>query len=181
MTLDFDSGETLVTPHGRFFDTSYQNIASPHVRTEDPSLKDRLFTEEKRKVVLVVDDDVDAAIVVSNLFRRLGCVVSMALNLKEAKRKIMTVNPDLIILDWIFGPYANGAQVLEHLANERIKAGLVDDDKTLEVVTFSALPLQWINIPGSGHFEHVDHWQKPLTEHDLVTRALSLFERREVS
>jgi CheY-like chemotaxis protein len=129
--------------------------------------------------VLIVDDDVDSALLVDSTFRSLGCETEFALDPREAQRKISSGKSDIIVLDWLLDSRVSADQVVARAMaslekferrNRRGSAG-----KT-RIITYSGLDGHDIHLPISRHYEHVDHWQKPLRRQDLARKTMALLK-----
>ncbi|MCB0415235.1 MAG: response regulator [Bdellovibrionales bacterium] len=127
--------------------------------------------------VLIVDDDIDSALLVSSIFNNLGCYTDYALNYIEAKSKINDNDLDIIILDWCLDSDIEADQLLYNCLKfqKRFASGLEETKHPL-VVTYSSLPasnIHWIHNP---RFEYKGHWDKSLTHEELVQNGLDLLD-----
>lgn len=129
--------------------------------------------------VLIVDDDIDSAILMDSLFRSFGCHTACTLEFNEAPRKISSGKADIIILDWMLGERMMADKVL----NETIY--IIEKYKSLrsqfcrqrtKLISFSSLAAEELHIPDNLYFEHFDHWRKPMDRTELIRRANTLLE-----
>lgn len=129
------------------------------------------FSAEGPTQVLIVDDDIDAALLVDSVFRKKGCETRLALTVQEARQMIAQMQADLIILDWKLSRDVNADQVLEESIAKFEAKHDVGVRKHPKVVTFSSLSGSEIHFPQSKFFEHVDHWKKPINYTDLTNKS----------
>lgn len=136
-------------------------------------LPNRLLT------ALVVDDDVDTAVAVESVFRQLGCQTDMVTNPDTLHQKIASHQTDFIILDWQLSEKLHANQVVARAAR------LIDTFSDLrhgfsisrpKVITYSVLDPSEIQFPSTGYFEHIDHWQKPISYAELTTRISEIVD-----
>lgn len=127
-------------------------------------------------IVLVVDDDIDAAEATAAVFRQMGCKTLVSSG-EDTERIIAFGDVDFIVLDWILGETKRGSQIVEKAA--KIIQNISDlRDKfhrsRPKVVTYSVLRSSQIDLPESEYFYHVDHWQKPIRQDELAMRTSEL-------
>lgn len=117
-----------------------------------------------RRLILVVDDDVDVARVISYVFESLGHSVLTAHSGKEAVEMARKYHPDLLTLDIIM-PDIDGLQVLKTLRSQ-------DDTRGIPIICISAQP-----DPGQALTSGADYYlEKPIDLEklrDIAGRALS--------
>jgi CheY-like chemotaxis protein len=153
----------------KMFTGSLDRKTQPRIHTDLHPLK--------HANVLIVDDDVDSAILVESIFRQFGCETTYALDSVEAKKQIISGKADIIILDWVLNEKTRADQVLlqsikfiekfnslkKHLQNHKIK-----------IISYSSLNENELELPKSLYFEHFDHWQKPIGRTDLIHKTSAL-------
>ncbi|MBS1969991.1 MAG: hypothetical protein JSU04_06765 [Bdellovibrionales bacterium] len=136
-----------------------------------------------RTQVLIVDDDVDSALKVETIFHHLGCQTTCALNWSEALKKMCATKPDIIIMDWLLDHEVNAAQVIKHCSktfakfNSQASSMKYRTQNRPQVITYSSLTDAEINVPQTPYFDHLDHWQKPIPQRELLIRALGLLNQ----
>jgi CheY-like chemotaxis protein len=141
------------------------------------------FIPRRNTNVLIVDDDVDAALLVASIFWQFGCNTAFALDQHEAQRRIIDGKADIIILDWKLGEQAQADHVLRQSIKTINKYMSLRERLTqhkAKIVSYSTLTDSAIHLPESHFFEHLDHWQKPMGHRDLIRRTqglLKLIER----
>jgi len=126
-----------------------------------------------------VDDDIDSALLVESVFAHLGCRTACSLTSVEARKKICSWKADVIILDWVLGP-TDAKGVVNQCIKVIDKFGVngVRGHKP-KIITYSSLALSEIDALENPYFEHLDHWKKPISQRELLTRSLALLERIE--
>jgi signal transduction histidine kinase/DNA-binding response OmpR family regulator len=110
----------------------------------------------KTKVVLVIDDEPDARLLLTHFIESCGYTVIAANSGEEGLRMAREIRPDLITLDLLM-PRMDGWQVLH-----AIKTGL--QTATIPVVVISVLAQE----KRGAVFGAVDVLQKPVTREDLL-------------
>jgi len=133
-----------------------------------------------RPHVLIVDDDIDSALKVETIFHHLGCQTTCALNWNEARKKMCATKPDIIILDWLLDHEVNAAQVIKHCSKTFSRFDRKTNYRTQnrpQIITYSSLTDAEIDVPESPYFDHLDHWQKPIPQRELLVRALGLLNQ----
>ncbi|MGE0525496.1 MAG: hypothetical protein AB7G93_00070 [Bdellovibrionales bacterium] len=130
--------------------------------------------ESRVPIVTIMDDDLDTALAAELLFKQLGCQTRVVGEPAEMPRKLSFEETDLIVLDWKLGETVRGSDVIER-ANRLIDAfsdlrGRFGQTRP-KIVTHSVLGVNEIQMPPSGYFHHLDHWQKPLPFAELVARG----------
>lgn len=122
--------------------------------------------------VLIVDDDLDSAALVNQVFQQFGCRTSISVNVSDARKYLELRNIDVIILDWKLGEHERGDEILRETIKqmERRQMQLHDQgQKFPRVITYSGAPLDEISVPESPYYAHVDHWSKSSTNYDQMT------------
>ncbi len=139
----------------------------------------RGFRETKKSPrILIVDDDTDSALLVESVFAHLGCPTLCAHTAIDAEKDICTLKADLIILDWRIDDQTDARSITEHCEKILAKYGAHRNGrKKMQIVTYSSLGAEEISYLRSEHFEHVDHWQKPIDPADLLKRSLGVLEK----
>lgn len=150
----------------RSLDTS--TAASPHVEAPRRPL-----------TALIIDDDVDTALAVESIFKQLGCQTEVITQPDDLPRKISSTRADYIILDWRLGDQLLASQVVERATRF---IDVFSDLRQMfvharpKVITYSALPYSEISFPKTEYFDHLDHWQKPISFSELALRFSELLE-----
>lgn len=135
------------------------------------------FMPQRNTHVLIIDDDVDAALLVASIFWQLGCHTTFALDIHEAQRRIIDGKADIIILDWVLSERSMADQVLNRsikTINKFLPLRQRLSQHRAKIISYSSLESSQIRLPESQFFEHLDHWQKPMGHRDLVRRAQDL-------
>ncbi len=78
---------------------------------------------EVRKKVLIIDDEVDTCLLLSNYFTKHGCDVTCSNSLSEGLQLLDVVNPDIIFLDNNL-PDGFGWEVTSFILNKKPTADL---------------------------------------------------------
>ena len=138
---------------------------------------------QKRPVVLIIDDDVDAIISLEKTVKNLGCDTLTALDAADAQKKLMAGKVDLVILDWCLDHNLEAGQILEKVARVLRKFSKQDQDqdsdsgqKKIYFVTHSSLAENQFKIPTSEFFTRIEHWQKPIHRNDLVKKTTDVLK-----
>lgn len=129
--------------------------------------------------ILIVDDDVDAAMAVQKTFGQMGCNIEFALDASEARRKIISGKADIIILDWMLDHRISADEIIAGAVERmrRFGGGRNGHSHRIKVVTYSRRPDTEVSLPESIFFEHVGHWQKPIRYPELIRKTLTLMNR----
>lgn len=145
--------------------------------------KDRKLKVELNRTkpinVLVVEDDIDSAILVDSLFRNLGCQTTCAVDPFEAKKFMVNHKADIIILDWQLGNNIMADDLLFYsikTLNKFSNSQYNPDAHKIKIVSYSSLPAGAIYVPKSPYYVHVDHWQKPINRFELIRRTTELLQ-----
>ncbi|MBC7753626.1 MAG: hypothetical protein H7Z71_05260 [Moraxellaceae bacterium] len=135
---------------------------------------------QKRPVVLIIDDDVDAVISLERTVQNLGCDTVTALDAADAQKKLMAGKIDLVILDWHLDSNIEAGEILEKVTrtlkkfsrvNNRLNEDQQQGPKKTFLVTHSSLKESEIVVPESDYFKSLGHWQKPVDRNDLVKKT----------
>jgi CheY-like chemotaxis protein len=129
--------------------------------------------------VLVVDDDVDSALLVLSIFKQFGCHTTCALNPSEAKKRISSGLADIIILDWKLSDTVmadivlqESIQFIDRFAPLRNRMR----NHKAKIISYSSLRDKDVQLPLNQYFEHVDHWQKPISRSGLIHNTAFLLQ-----
>lgn len=154
----------------------YTDRSSTRIENENNAVRHA----KKIPRVLIVDDDLDTALALEDIFRNLGCQASCVVDMQGAQRAIESGKADLIILDWMLGLEGTAEDLLEktirHIAKLDHLHKLTRHLPT-KIVSYSSLDGEDINVPASPYFRHLDHWQKPIDYRSLVRKTLGLLGR----
>jgi len=138
------------------------------------------FMPKRDTNVLIIDDDVDSALLVASIFWQFGCSTAFALDEHEARNRLIDGKADIIILDWILSEHARADKVLKRSIE------VIDKYSTLKsrhcqhrakIVSYSTLDDSAIQLPRCEYFQHLDHWRKPMLRSDLMRRAQHLLDQ----
>ncbi len=140
--------------------------------TRELSKPSKLFNRSGK--ILIVDDDIDAALLVQSIFTNLGCTTICSLTSAEAKKSIFSLNADIIILDWMLDHNIEASSLINQCSSTFKKFDHGQSRWKPKIVTYSSLDVSQISVLENPFFEHLDHWQKPLKHYDLLSRILSL-------
>jgi CheY-like chemotaxis protein len=127
--LNVTSREGAGTRFDLYFPASHEALADAPRPT---ALEDYLGSER----LLVVDDMEDQRTITASMLRKLGYQVDTAASGQEALACLAVRPADLVILDMLLGPAADGLMAYQQMveANPRQKAILVSASTTLERV-----------------------------------------------
>ena len=148
-------------------------------RTMTKSVATEIHKRTQLLQVLIVDDDVDAAVLVDSIFHECGCNTVHALDGQEAQRLISAGKIDLIILDWHLGENLTADQVIARTSVFIHKFDSLENkfkNHKPKIISYSSEPSTVIRLPESQYFEHIGHWQKPMKRPELIHRAITLLE-----
>jgi CheY-like chemotaxis protein len=138
-------------------------------------------TEKQPMNVLIVDDDADSASLVVSVFNHLGCHTVCTMTPNDAQKGICSLKANVIILDWILSDRMDAKAVTDKCSAIFSKYDFhMKDEEKPKIVTYSSLKASEIEWLTSPYFYHVDHWQKPISQRDLLKRALNLLWKLEV-
>lgn len=153
------------------FDSSY---------TIGTKKKNSDYSQNEKKLVLIVDDSLKTTTPLNIIFKNLGWETQISFDGSSAVRDIVSTSPDLVILDW-FMPDYNGGVALEKAQSaivfEQIDWKTNAANKQIPVVTFSAFPKEELNVPTFPSFNIMEHWKKPMSIRDLTINSLRLIKQ----
>ncbi|RJP31172.1 MAG: response regulator [Candidatus Omnitrophota bacterium] len=119
------------------------------------------------KLVLIIDDDADARILLAHYFEEFGCRILSAATGEEGILKAIEFRPDFITLDLVM-PGINGWEILKILKSE---AAL----NKIPVIIVSVAPKeQRIQLP-----KEVDYLHKPVDPRDLLAIIQHKLEKKQ--
>jgi DNA-binding response OmpR family regulator len=123
--------------------------------------------QTERRTVLVIDDEPDTITLLKQIFINNGFNVSGALSGKEALRKLVDVNPSIIILDLLM-PEMDGMETLEEIHKV----------SNVPVIILSAVDRKEdiVNALRAGTDDYVT---KPFNNEELIARVHSVLRRAE--
>ncbi|MGE0764734.1 MAG: response regulator [Bdellovibrionales bacterium] len=130
--------------------------------------------------VLIIDDDVDSALLVESVFAHLGCQTTCSLSSDEARRRLNSLKADFIILDWCLDHQIEASQIISQCTqtfgkfDKKIGHG---PRRKPKIITYSSLNEKEIEPLQSPYFQHIDHWQKPISHRELLSRVLHLLQK----
>jgi CheY-like chemotaxis protein len=129
--------------------------------------------------ILIVDDDADSALLFESIFAQLGCPTICSLTSLDAKKEICSLKADVIILDWLLDSGTDARSITEQCVHALEKLGVrLDGRRKAKIITCSSFSANEIDqLIQSPYFEHLDHWQKPITHSDLLKRSLNLLDK----
>lgn len=123
----------------------------------------------KNSKIIIVEDDVDAVFPINKVLKKINKNISYCMTGKEALEVIPILMPDLIILDWNLGDM-NAVSILYKLNRLLGHCG----DKTINLITYSSLEKDEVSVDSYSNFNHLAHWQKPLTINQVKHRVRQL-------
>ena len=123
----------------------------------------------ERKTVMVVDDEPDTIMLLKHIFINNGFNVSGALSGKEALRKLVDVNPSIIVLDLLM-PEMDGMETLEE----------IHKISNIPVIILSAVDRK-DDIVKALKAGTDDYITKPFNNDELIARVNSVLRRAEKS
>lgn len=125
------------------------------------------LNQAQRKTVMIIDDEPDTITLLKQIFIKNGFNVSGASGGKEALRKLMDVNPSIIILDLLM-PEMDGMQTLEEIHKV----------SSVPVIILSAVDRKEdiVRALRSGTDDFVT---KPFNNDEVVARVNSVLRRAE--
>ncbi len=137
--------------------------------------------DKKPLRVLVVDDDVESVTPLELCLEKLGCETFIVNNGYEAIHEMISSDRvyDVVILDWNM-PGMNGGQALINAQKVIIHAPTAVshwDEEKLPIITYSSKARNEIEIPNCAGFEHIGHWEKPISFLQLLNQATETFAK----
>jgi CheY-like chemotaxis protein len=130
--------------------------------------------------ILIVDDDVDSALLVDMVFRHLGCQTTCSLNFHEARKKICSLKADIIILDWCLDHEVDAGRILRQCAQSisRFNPNTGTEHRSRpKIITYSSLHESEIEALDKRYFDHLDHWRKPIGHKEMLNRVLGVLKQ----
>jgi len=135
-------------------------------------IKERLGLVKAPIRVLIIDDDIDSALVTAQAFAEVGCRAQIATTPDRALDYLTYDPPGLVVLDWVLSPALNGHDLLQSAALTLAgDSGKHHANGPLPVVSLSSTPPQSICYADSKYFRALEYWQKPFQLHELVSAA----------
>ena len=131
--------------------------------------------------VLIVDDDIDSAMLIDSIFAHLGCATIYSQSPGEAKKKICSHKADIIILDWVLDQHTNGGGVVAECEKifSRFKGDPAEAQRSRpKIITYSSLEPSEIEMHSSPYFIYLGHWKKPIAQRDLLEKALMVLKEQ---
>jgi len=104
--------------------------------------------------VLIIDDDIESAILMDSMFRQFGCTTTCTLEFNDAPKRISSGKADIIILDWMLGERMMADKVLLESIH------IIDKFKSLrsqfcqhktKIISYSSLREEQLSIPESKY------------------------------
>lgn len=128
--------------------------------------------EEKKKKILIIDDDPDFVRSTGIVLKSAGYEVLEAFSGKEGLEKSKVEKPDLYIIDLMMETYSEGSNVVQ---------ALVENEETREV---PRIMITSVDLKGPWDSYPQDEWlacdfllQKPVTPADLLNYVQKAFKR----
>ncbi len=119
------------------------------------------------RTIVVADDEADTVRLVRRIFEEKGCLVFSALEGRTAIELILTVKPDLVVLD-VRMPIVQGYDVCRYIKNR----GPSKKTKVLFLSGFSQeADIKWAESAGAD-----DYLVKPFFKEDLLGKADRLLD-----
>ncbi len=152
-------------------------IQTDQVESLIPLAKDH-FKNFKR--VLVVDDDVEMAMLMTRQLRIENCRVEYCMDGYDALENLVNHQYDLIFMDWSL-PGLNGGEVLKKIDESINRDPLIGEKWGVlkrPVVMVSAYEYEKLQLPFVENFKVVDFWEKKMGPaalkshiHDILNRS----------
>ena len=123
--------------------------------------------------VLMIDDDMESILAIETIFRQFGCYITYATEEKEASKYISSGKADIIILDWMLN---KGTLIYKSLRTIKKFKSLRHKflfNRPL-IITYSTLNRDRLCLPETNFFTHIDHWKKPLSYKEILTKTSAL-------
>lgn len=127
--------------------------------------------------VLIIEDDEDVAAATAAAFKKLGCNAIISDGKGGVSHTMSFQDVDFIVLDWMLGDDLSADQLVKRSTR------IIDAFKDLrlrfkrqhgKIITYSVLDRSEIQVPENQYFEHLDHWQKPFKQAELIAKASEL-------
>jgi len=117
-TADDSRPEKAIEPTAPFPETDQQSPpATDHSAPQTSDMPPKNFVSDRRKKILVADDELSICILVEEILASSGYTVITALDGLEAYEKVVSEKPDLVILDLLM-PKMTGFEVLKEIRKE---------------------------------------------------------------
>ena len=133
-----------------------------------------LHQPERKKKVLLVDDQVEFLVPLNLILSNLGIDATMVFDGFAARRALQEQRFDLVIIDWKM-PELDGDKCLIFADNSIFLDGV--HRSPMPYVTYSGLADENIMVPDLLFFYRVAHWQKPITISSLTQNLTGVFGR----
>ncbi len=138
-----------------------------------------MITEKGKKKILIVDDEPDMRIFISNLLDSDGFSPVTAENKTEGFKKAIEENPKVIILDMML-PGESGIQMYRDLKREKkLKNVPVIMLSTIDRETFFKVHIIRGSHPGKKMMEPDTYLKKPLEAEDLLNLVRTFTTKKE--
>ena len=132
--------------------------------------------DRKKLSVLIVEDHVGSALIISKFLSNLDCDVKIVHDGIEALGFMKSQNVDLLVLDWML-PHFNGLDLIKSLEKYISMGQLTIVGDTLPVALCSAKDHRQILIPETQHLQIVDFWEKNLGWNEIKTQATQIIKQ----
>lgn len=157
---------------GRLF-SSGSDQSQSYSQSENPSQPEAegFGPTTKRPQVLIVEDDIDVALLIEKAFVDAGCRTKRNDGLNSAHLEMAFGDYDIVVLDWSLGQTLTAREVVsraDRLINlfPDLRAKFAEFQPI--VLTESVLGAEKIDLPQCSYFAQFEHWKKPF---DLSTIA----------
>ncbi len=133
----------------------------------------------KKPKVWIVDDDEDMALLMQDGLKRFGITANVITDTHDLHRKLSFDRADFILLDWMLSTDLTADMVMKkaiRLINSISKLKTEFKEQPPQVVTYSTLEKNQINVPSSQYFEHVEHLEKSIPREDVLYRFSELIQ-----
>ena len=124
-----------------------------------------------RKHVVYVDDNLDLTRLVESELQDAGYEITIANDGEEGIETILSVQPDMVILD-VMMPLMNGWEVCKYLRNK-------EEFKDLPILMLTGVG-RLVNDMTSPLYGASDHLDKPFEMEDLIERVDTLLAKAEL-
>jgi CheY-like chemotaxis protein len=134
----------------------------------------------KKQRVLVVDDETDMRVFLSNVIETGGYDPIVAINGTEGLKRALNENPDLIIVDMMM-PQEDGLQMYQNLKyNEMLKHIPVIMLSSIDKKTFYHYQQVKNALPGKGVPEPEAYLEKPPEAEELLSLIHDMLIKRKI-
>jgi CheY-like chemotaxis protein len=134
-------------------------------------IKEKLVGMKSPIKVLIIDDDIDSALVTARAFTSAGWQTDIATTPSMALDYLYYSSPSLVVLDWALTPILSGRELLQNASLTLSERDLRVIDGPVPVVSLSSSPPQAITYDESAFFKHTESWQKPFNLNEMVSAA----------